>query len=138
MIGGTEGPTQLPARPGVRTGFWAFLRHPTTPPPQAWTSAASAEGSGPSPPWHNLLGSDKRPRPHPKAETACGAALGAAFHQGRSGSTEVNRVQVHFSNICKLLSVTAKNKLLGEETPGFLLLFFSFAFHTHPSIQLFR
>lgn len=56
---------------------------------------------------------------------AWGAAWGAVFCQGRSGRTEVNGVQVHFSNICKLLSVTAKEKLLGRKHQvfcAFLLL----------------
>lgn len=84
-------------------------------------------------PWHTLLGSEESPRPHPKAETACGAGLGAAFYQGTSGSTEVNQVQVHFSNMCKLLSVTAKSKLSGEETPVFLYCFSPLSPHTCPS-----
>lgn len=50
--------------------------------------------------------------------SACAAAWGAVFYQGRSGRTEVNRVQVHFSNICKLLSVTAKGELLGRKLQG--------------------
>lgn len=59
------------------------------------------------------------------------------IHQGRSGSSEVNRVQVHFSNICKLLSVTAKSKLLGEEARGVFLAVVAFLFllaltHMHP------
>lgn len=55
------------------------------------------------------------------------------IHQGRSGSSEVNRVQVHFSNICKLLSVTAKNKLLGEEARGVFLVVVVLALtHMHP------
>lgn len=85
-------------------------------------------------PWHTLLGSDESPRTHPKAETACGAGLGAAFYQGMSGSTEVNQVQVHFSNMCKLLSITAKSKLSGEETPVFLYCFSPLSPHTCPSI----
>lgn len=51
--------------------------------------------------------------------SACAAAWGAVFYQGRSGRTEVNRVQVHFLNICKLLSVTAKGELLGRKLQGF-------------------
>ena len=55
----------------------------------------------------------------------------------QSGSTEVNQVQVHFSNTCELLSVTAKSNLLGEETPGFrnTLLFSSSAWLSCTSIH---
>ena len=80
------------------------------------------------------VGSDTSPRPHPEAETSRGAAVGAAFYQGKSGSPKVNRVQVHFSNICKLLSVTAKNKLSGEETPGFLYCSSPPSSHTRDSL----
>lgn len=95
------------------------MRPPKAPPPPtflpgALTCAASAAGVGAAPAVAHPAGVRQKPQPHPKAETACGATLGAAFYQGKSGSPEVNRVQVHFSNTCKLLSVTAKSKLLGE------------------------
>lgn len=122
MIGGPGGSPQLPARPWVRTGFLGLLGH-FVQPSSSWNlDSASAASSALPLPWHTLQGSDTNPRPRLKAGTACGAALGAVFHQCRSGSTEVNRVQVHFSNICKLLSVTAKSKPLGEET-RFLVAF---------------
>lgn len=76
--------------------------------PGALTCVASAAGFGPSPAIAHPAGLDKSPRLHPTAETAHGATLGAAFCQGKSGSTEVNQVQVHFSNTCKLLSVTTE------------------------------
>lgn len=61
---------------GVRAGLsglpQAFRR-----PPGALTWAAPAAGSGPAPASLHPAESDKSPRPHPKAEAACGAALGA-------------------------------------------------------------
>lgn len=139
MTSGPEGPAQLSARPWVRAGFSG--PSPGTPshlPSWGLDCAASADGFGPAPAIAHVTGSDKSPRPHPTAETACGATLGAAFYQGKSGSTEVNRVQVHFSNTCKLLSVTAKSKLLGEETPGFLCYFSPLlGSHAQPASQPF-
>jgi hypothetical protein len=102
-----------------RLGCTGFLRPPPCPPLPPQSSVASAAGSGSPGATGPLLGSDESPRAHPKAELAARlpvAAWGAAFCQGGSGRTEVNGVQVHFSNICKLLSVTEKEKLQGGGT----------------------
>lgn len=126
MRGRAEGPAQLSARPWVRAGFSGPAPGTASFPLPSWAlaRAGSAAGFSSAPALaHALWGSDKSPRPHPEAETACGAAPGAAFYQGKSGSPKVNRVQVHFSNICKLLSVTAKSKLSGRKHQVFCTAF---------------
>lgn len=141
MSGRAEGPGQLSARPWVRAAFsgpapgMASLCLPSW----ALTRGVSAAGFSSAPALvHALWGSDKSPRPHPEPETACGAAPGAAFYQGKSGSPEVNRVQVHFSNICKLLSVTAKSKLSVRKHQVFCIAFLLFPAlaHVRASIHL--
>ena len=63
---------------GLERVSLAFPRHPSfRRPPGALTWAAPAAGSGPAPASLHPAESDKSPRPHPKAEAACGAALGA-------------------------------------------------------------
>lgn len=126
MVGGAEGPAQH--QPGVGLVFLGHL-------PFLLLCGLSTTSALP---WCPLLGSDESPRPHPEAEPACAAAWVCCVLSRQVWQDEVNGVQVHFSNICKLLSVTAKDKVLGRKHQVFCCFSLAFASHIHLFTQSFR